>query len=403
MSDLAIGRGASEGAFRPRTVALMIVLGLIGFIGMLVIGAYAPDMRSGRNGGAHALSNGATGYAGLVRLAEETGRNPQIVRDKRLLGTDDLLVLTPGSGFVDMTEALAQRGGKPTLVVLPKWGTAPDRDHSGWVNYWGLSGAGNAERVLAPATKLKVRIVRSGGRALVSRIPAEYGMRFPAPRPLQTFAGAGVEPLITDADGRIVLGQVGSGQVYVLSDPDLLDNRGMARADAARAALEMLDYLGPNEPEGVWFDVTLNGLGHSASPLKLAFSPPFLAMTLALAAVLVLVGWQAVVRFGPPRVGARAIAFGKAALVDNAAMLVRKAGRERILGARYAQVIRERAAVAFAVPARLRDAALDLYLDRLRGRARFTDLAAAAAEARDRRALTDAARALHDWMGDTRR
>ena len=394
---------ASESAFKPRTVALMIALGMFGFVGMLVIGAYAPDLRSGRNGGAHALSNGATGYAGLVQLAEATGRHPHIVRDKRLLDADELMVLTPESGFVDMSDALVQRKDRPTLVILPKWGTTSDRDHAGWVNYWGLTGADNAERVLAPADKLKVAIVPSGGRALVPRVAPEYGMRFAAPRPLQTFAGKGVEPLLTDAAGRIVLGQLGERPIYVLSDPDLLDNRGMATASGARAALELLDYLQPNDADAIWFDVTLNGLGHSASPLKLAFSPPFLSMTLALGAVLLLVGWQAAARFGPPRLRSRAIAFGKAALVDNAAMLVRRAGREATLGSRYAQVTRERAAVAFGVPARLRDAALDLYLDRLRGRARFTELAAAAADARDRRGLTDAARALHDWMGETKR
>ena len=402
MSELAIaGAGEAESAFRPRTVLLIIALGLIGFVGMLVVGAYAPDMRSGRNGGAHALSNAATGYAGLVRLAEATGRNPMIVRDKRLLGIDDLVVLTPENGWVDMSEVIAAREGKPTLLILPKWETTTDRDHDGWANYWGLLGRRNAEQTLAPATKLRVSYGHSRARWLVSRAGGEWGMRFPALRPLQTFAGKGFEPLITDADGRMVLGY--DGPLYILSDPDLLDNRGMATADGARAALEMLDYIGPKEPGAVWFDVTLNGLGHSTSPLKLAFSPPFLAMTLALAAVLVLVGWQAMARFGPPQRRARAIAFGKAALVDNAAMLVRKAGRERALGTRYAQVIRERAATAFGVPARLRDAALDGYLDRLKGRARFTDLATAAAEAGDRRAVTEAARALHDWMGETRR
>lgn len=400
MSDLAGSTAANDSAFRPRTVALMLALGLVGFVGMLVIGAYAPDLRSGRNGGAHALSNGATGYAGLVQLADATGRAPLVVRDKRLLDTDDLVVLTPENGWTDMTEVMRVRSGKPTLLVLPKWGTEADPDHDGWVSYWGLLGRRNAEQVLAPATTMRVRIGPSGGRPLVSRAGAEYGMRFRAPRPLQTFASKGFDPVLTDDKGRMVLGQRGS--LFILSDPDLLDNRGLATEAGARAALELLDYVGPSEPEGVWFDVTLNGLGHSASPLKLAFSPPFLAMTLALGAVLLLVGWQAVARFGPPRLRARAIAFGKAALVDNAAMLVRKAGREARLGARYAQVIRERAARAFGVPARLRDAALDLYLDRLRGRRRFTELAAAAGEAQDRRALTDAARALHDWMGETR-
>lgn len=408
VSDLAIGaRESGDGAFRPRTIALMIAVGLIGFIGMLVVGAYAPDLRSGRNGGAHALSNGATGYAGLVALAEATGRSPRIIRDKRLLDVPELLVLTPENGFVDMSDALLQRTDKPTLVILPKWTTVPDRDTTGWVDVFGLAGRDNAERVLAPADTLKVAVGRSFGRPLVPRVAREYGMRFPAPRPLQTFAGKGVEPLITDAAGRIVLGQLGSRPVYVLSDPDLLDNRGMASEAGARAALELLDYLQPNGADAVYFDVTLNGLGHSSSPLKLAFSPPFLAMTLAIGAALLLVGIQAVARFGPARIRPRAIAFGKAALVDNAAALVRRAGREVTLGSRYAQVIRERAIIAFGVPARLRDAALDQYLDRLRGRGRFTDLAAAASEAQDRSALIDAAQALHQWtardFGETNR
>ena len=400
MSDLAAAAQANEGAFRPRTVALLIALGLIGFVGMLVVGAYAPDLRLGRNGGAHALSNAATGYAGLIQLADATGRHPQVIRDKRLLRAAELLVLTPESGFVDLTEALAQRRDRPTLVVLPKWSTAPDPDKTGWVNHRGLAGAGNAERVLAPADPLKVRIVRGYGRALVQHVGAGFGLEFRAPAPLQTFAGKDVVPLVTDRENRIVLGQLGSRPVYVLSDPDLLSNRGMARAEDARAALAMLDYLQPNDADAVYFDVTLNGLGHSASPLKLAFSPPFLAMTLALAAVLLLVGWQAFARFGPPQPRPRAVAFGKTALIDNAAMLVRKAGREAGLGARYAQVMRDRAAVVFAVPARLRDAGLDAYLDRLKGRERFSDLATAAADARDRRTLVDTARALHEWMGE---
>ena len=71
---------------------------------------------------------------------------------------------------------------------------------------------------------------------------------------------------------------------------------------------------------------------------------------------------------------------------------------ERALGGRYAYVVRERAGVAFGAPARLRDAALDAYLDRLGRRGKFTDLANAAAAARDRQGVLEAARALHEWQ-----
>ena len=79
MSEIAMAASDErEGLFRPRTVALILAIGLVGFLGMLVLGAFAPDMRSGRNGGAHALSNAAVGFSGIVRLAAATGREPQL-------------------------------------------------------------------------------------------------------------------------------------------------------------------------------------------------------------------------------------------------------------------------------------------------------------------------------------
>jgi hypothetical protein len=197
-----------------------------------------------------------------------------------------------------------------------------------------------------------------------------------------------------------VLARYGEGPLYILADPDLLSNAGMKDPRQAAAALAMLDWMNSTGATTIGFDVTMNGLGHSQSPLRLAFTPPFLAMTLALAAVLVLVGWHALGRFGPIRPRARAIALGKAVLVENSAKLIRRAGRETSLGGRYAQVIRERAVATFGVPARLKDAALDAYLDKLgawRGR-RFSELARTAETTQDRDALVAAAQALHQWQ-----
>src|SRR5215213_8553803 len=151
MSDVAIGTGGrADGAFRSATVLLMVAIGGLAFAGMLVLGAYAPDLRSGRNGGAHALSNAATGYSGIVQLAQATGRRPQIVRNEALLATEDLVVLTPERGDIDLTNVLGRRSTKPTLVVLPKWLTIADPAHSGWVRAAGLRPSWDLERTLAP-------------------------------------------------------------------------------------------------------------------------------------------------------------------------------------------------------------------------------------------------------------
>lgn len=406
MSDLAIGApaGASGGgAFTTRTVAILIAVGILTFVGMLVLGAYAPDLRSGRNGGAHALSNAAVGYSGIVRLAEATGRNPQIVRDPRKLDTEDLVVLTPETGATDMTKVLAMRQVKPTLVILPKWATVADRTHPGWVRFVAMKSTLDADAVLAPKNVLKTRRYSSGGRPLVSLSWMPESLRFRGPKPVQTIRGADLKPLITDDQGHIVLGQIGEQPFYVLADPDLLSNIGMRDADQARAALELLDFLNSTGAKSIWFDVTLNGLGQAPSPLKLAFDPPFLAMTLAIAIAVLLAGVQATARFGATRRRARAIAFGKTALIDNTAALVRKAGRHGALGPRYADLVRERAGSVFGVPSRLRDQAFDAYLDRLGGRARFTELAEQARTATDPRAMLQAAQALHQWLWEKSR
>jgi len=402
MSDLAIGPGArAAGAFRPATIMLVVAIGIIAFAGMLILGAYAPDLRSGRNGGAHALSNAATGFSGIVQLARATGRNPAILRNPTFLETEDLVVLTPESGATEMSQVLAYRTTRPTLIVLPKWQTVPDKARAGWVRAQGLVPAWDPERVLAPARRLRVGRHSGGGKPLET-VPghAPREMRFIAPGPLQTVSGPGLKPIVTDSAGRAVLVQFGDLPMYMLADPDLLSNRGMADRRQAAAALAMLDFLNATGAKSITFDVTLNGLGQTRSPLRLMFDPPFLAATLAIAAALLLAGLQAISRFGPPRRPERAIAFGKAALIDNAAALVRQARREAGLGGRYAEMIKDKAVTVFGVPSRLRDSAVTDYLDKLDGRASFSALASAAAEARDREELLAAAQALHRWQGE---
>ncbi len=188
MSDVTMGKASGAdgaNAFNVRTVAILLAIGILAFIGMLVLGAYAPDLRSGRDGRAHALSNAAVGYSGIVRLAEATGRNPRIIRNPRQLVGEDLVVLTPESGATDVTKVLAARGTKTTLVILPKWDTAADRAHPGWANFVAFRPVGDAERVLAPQYKLKVTRYTSGGQPLRALSWMPRSIAFAAPRPVE--------------------------------------------------------------------------------------------------------------------------------------------------------------------------------------------------------------------------
>ena len=169
----------------------------------------------------------------------------------------------------------------------------------------------------------------------------------------------------------------------------------------AQAALALIERLNSTDAEGVDFDLSVNGIGAdtSKSLLRLAFEPPFMAMTLALVIAALLAGLHGAFRFGPVRREERAIAFGKAALVENSAGLIRQAEREAALGGAYADVVRQEVARTTGAPPWLQEGELDHYLNKL-GRAdeaSFSELAAELHMAGDRHRLMAAARALFAW------
>ena len=428
MSEIAIrDRGAGD-VFRPATVGLMIAVGVVAFLAAMVLGAYAPDIEGEGHAGAHAASHAAVGFSGLVRLMGATGRNPRVLRGEQEWAMDDLVVATPERAATRLDKIMAARGiDKPTLYVLPKWNAAEDKKHKGWVQVSGLLPPFEPQGVLAPAIRFAIK------RHLDRRPPlriADPGLAaaidFATPTKLQviepvddrqakpavetavappaggddnagsfSYSFSAIVPLITDGAGGIVLGRI--GKLFILADPDLIDNAAMKRPDNAASALALLDRLAGPKAHGVGFDVVLNGLGESKSLLRLAFDPPFLAMTLTLMAMVLLLVIRAAGRFGAPRPRRRAIAFGKAALVDNSAMLVSKARKARRLGGRYAEMIREQAVRAFGVSPRFDTAEVDRYLDGLASGARFTELAGRAAAAGNDNDMLAAARALHAW------
>ena len=231
--------GGSNSAFNGPTMLLITAIGALAFVAMLVLGAYAPDLRSGHNGGSHALSNAATGFSGLVHLAEATGRNPQIIRSVPDLKNEDLAVVSPDDGSENLSKILDTRGPRATLIVLPKWLTMADPTHPGWVRVGALDFPSDPEGVIAPSTKLKITRSKGHGEPLTNVDPgAPKDMHFLAPAVVQTISGEGLQPLITTPEGRIVLGRVGSRNLYVLSEPDLINNHGMGNEQQARSAFQ---------------------------------------------------------------------------------------------------------------------------------------------------------------------
>ncbi len=396
---------AAGGPFSGLTAGLIVLAGVFAFCALAVLLAYAPDLRRGDNGEAHALSSGAVGYAGLAKALRLAGDPVVINRAPLPQGArHGLLVVTPPVGaHREAVDAFGFKG--PVLVVLPKWATAPDPRHQGWVRKVQLIDPSWFPAGSLPASAGVVR--RQGlSRPVLSASgvggPFQAGVRLAAGPvdSLQAITAPGWKPVLVDQSGAVILARAPDAPLYVLADPDLLDTQGLAHIDTLATALTLIRTLRAGEGP-VIFDVRLNGFTRERGLLRLLLEPPFLAVTLCLAAAAALAGWQAFCRFGPARAGGRTIPLGKAALVENTAALIRLAGREPRMGGRYADLTVALAARAVGAPRGLGEAGLAAFLDRLGARrglgAGLDDLDRRARTATTAEGLTAAARKLYDW------
>lgn len=396
-------------AFSPRAALGLVAVGIVAFIVLLyAIGAGLTG--GGNDGGAHALSKGLTGYAGLAELLEGTGVEVVRARDPARLDDAGLLVLTPphdadGTEIARIVEAHRYVG--PTLVVMPKWVQIPAGGNAakpGWVM---LAGTRRALWAGSLAKGLDVELGKieradfgeAGQSVTLGRGNAMQSLKIAKEEAIPLVRGSrdttlvaylnddGSYPALDDWSGWDPPDQPDEDlfPLVIVAEPDLLDNRGLADKATALNALTLLRRMRDGNPSGnggpVIFDVTLNGLGRARNLLTLAFTPPFLAATLALLLAALAVAWRGFIRFGPPRVTARAVAYGKTALVENSAGLIRRAGRIRLLGAPYAALVTQRTLRALGLPPGADPASIDAAQSRrgLTGAAFSLEAAALAA------------------------
>lgn len=394
---------ASTGPFNPRLVIGLVAAGILAFLAFLVLTAFAGNLGSGRDGRAHALSVGATGFQGLVRLVGYTDGATRMIRSESdAHSTDDLIVVAvePRTEAAALKAFVDARGQRPTLLILPKWNTVPVEGRRGWVHDAGVIDPGLLSGLVKELDDVAVTAAGDDRRPLRG-IGILNGMSVPTPGNLHALKGSDIQPLIVNRSGDIVLGKIAEWPLYLLADPDLLNNQGLKDPARASAAVDMVNALNV-QSDMLAFDLTINGFGSSQNILQLAFEPPFLALTIALLLAALLAGLQGAFRFGPERREEREIALGKAALVENSAALIRLARREHRAGSAYAELIREAAASAAAAPAGVRGAELDAYLDRLTkpGEPNFSSLAGRVRRAANRDALASAGRDLFQWKKD---
>ncbi|KMS52625.1 hypothetical protein V474_24030 [Novosphingobium barchaimii LL02] len=423
--------GIAVGAnpFSRWAVLALVLLGGALFVALLWMIATGTGMGSANDGQAHAEGRGLNGYAAFADYIERRGYAVSRVRNQGALNKPGLLVLTPPAfaDGKDIEKIVANRRYiGPTLVIAPKWmASQPAREQkkdakTGWVRLTGTmppEWRGFLDTLsvrISPLPKTRAawqgaglsgvlpdgRYVLSGGGTGLVRIVGSRDGKL-------TLAGfmddGGYYPELEDiAQDRVINDEEDEERypVIIVFEPDLLDNYGMARMENARLAEALVRASGVEKGAPVSFDMTLPGYSRSQNLLTLAFTPPFLAATLCLLLAALVVGWRGFMRFGPPLVQGRAIAFGKRALVSNAAGFVRRTRRWHLLGGPYADHSRERLVQALALPRTLGPERADAAIDRALAARRhqgepFSVIAGRLRAARRPHDLLKAARDLH--------
>lgn len=371
--------GTGTSAFNPRVMLGLVLFGVLAFLATLY---FIGSGQTGKNGVAEAdvTNRGLNGYVALYRMLERQGHDVSQSRSRKQYLTDGLLVLTPSANAEadDIRKVIEDRRYiGPTLLIIPKWvaidapRTTPGRKPD-WVM---LGGSFTPEWVskLGDDLSLETKIEQvEKGTARWSGLGKSGAL--PSPEYVQAFTQGRIVGLAEDAQGRNLVGYMDDGGCYpvldravglaaippddctedqwnvtVVAEPDLMNNYGLADRNRALFAAQVVNLAREGMDLPIVFDTTLSGAGGTQNLLTLAFTPPFLAATLCLLIAMLIVGWRAFRRFGPPMAEGHAIAFGKRQLVANAAGFTIRSRRLHLLTAPYAALVARRLAAALGL------------------------------------------------------
>ncbi|MGB7654120.1 MAG: DUF4350 domain-containing protein [Novosphingobium sp.] len=392
----------NAGPFGARGGAVIALVGMVLFLVTLWTAGQSMDQPPTTTAGASARGRGFDGYAAMASYLEKRAFKVDALQNDAMLNEPGLLVLTPPhqTDLAQMERMIStHRRHGPVLLIMPKWkpsgviqrvpngkyqGTSVEQldptmpRWAGWHDELALdlyplaseTSTGRWNGLSASGTLPEIEAVQSAqGKGLVALVTDSESDRVLA----GYLEDGGDYPALRDAagvydGGTSTGGGPGLYPMVLVFEPDLLNNYGFARADSSQLAEKLVRTLLGRQDKRIIMDLMLNGYAQQQrqgpSLIKQAFKPPFLAATICLILAAMVLFWRALHRFGPPLLAKRAIAFGKRALVANAAGLIQRARRLHLLGGPYADAARERLARTLALPARLDPAAAEQAIDR---------------------------------------
>jgi hypothetical protein len=396
-----------QSPFEPRVVVALVAT-LVALLATSLLLTGAVRERAGGNlVGANTYSRSAVGHLGLFDVLQKL--DYRVVRGQHdvlaQLGANGILILAePGSAVFGVSGNINLLGADTILLVLPKWDVRRGGERDDWIGEARLARPYLAQSILhaVAGSGDVVRVTRPSGfrKSIVISDPTVTGS-------IQLIKNSALRPIVATAEG-ILLGEFKQGRrrIWVLADPDPIENHGIAKGDNLAFATAVVYAMLAGKPGTLVFDETLHGFEHSPPrALNFLFEFPYNLIALQVVAAVALLLMASVGRFGTPGIPDRALHAGKRDLISNTASLIDHAGHHAAIQRRYIGMVLQDIGRLLRAPRQLNDDELAAWLDRT-GAARglrsdyVALLERIAAKSQDLVSLFTEARAIHAWKKD---
>jgi hypothetical protein len=317
--------------------------------------------------GPSTFSRSAIGHAGFADVLQRL--NIPVVKSRHnslaQAGRDSVLVIAEPNATAQADEAIrVLLKAETVLFVLPKWTGARDEKKPEWLK--------QASQLSAQAAQRALRLVSARGEVVRESGAVTWTINRFAPRapnvvaPVQLMRGDRLLPLIAAEQGML-LGEIRefNRRIWVLADPDVISNHGLARPGNAELAVEIIARL--RGPVGVVvFDETIHGfVAGPANPFLLLFRFPFVVATAQVLLAVALLLWASMARFGAPQPAPVALSAGRQGLLQNVANLLEFPGHQQVILRRYVHETIRDVARQLHAPAGLAGEPLIAWLQRV--------------------------------------
>lgn len=357
---------------------------ILGVLAVLIFGAlfYVMSQRQ------QALRSSPSGLDGLQVWLSSEGQNAQSFVGGWPLSVDDVgLLIVPlydttldvqrdlpastGELIVQQDEydltanpIQSKAGNVPMIVVLPKWRSGMRL--TGLAHPFLLVEPDKIEATLNDL--LDVNDVKlSYGRAPFTAFPDSSTGLEAEVYAAQMFSAESCIPILGTEDAMILgdcalVSGTFQDRVFVLSDPDLINNHGLALGDNAFIVRDFVASIAADQQVVIdysrrsWLTRAQDRVQRDRTwaDLMRFFSPPFTLMWVGLVIAMLLTLWRAALRFGPLIKGASGLGARKMLAIGARARLMRLSNRDGALIADYSKARIATTAAALFGPAHAR-------------------------------------------------